>query len=190
MTSDVGKVIMQFRSFVAVAWAKQTVHGFHMRDAQTLIGWSAAVLLGGLSYVAQTVANSVGHKDADSFLEERLSMDNIAAAAFNRAGWASLMPMGVDAIWTDVLRFHPIFRYGRTSGLASNPLGGNPTADLVFNAAGRALPSGILAPILNPDEGFTQKDARGILGAAVFGNALGVRNVTNWLLGDVLELPE
>lgn len=185
MTSDMGKIILQFRSFVAVGWAKNTLHSFAMRDMAAAQTFLFSTMIGGLAYVGQTYLNAAGRSDREKFLEERLSDKAIALGAFNRAGFSSLIPMGVDTLGMVTGMGQP-FQFGRNTGL-SNTLFGNPSADFA-NKAINAV-KGVVAPIVNPDYQFSQQDARNILQAGIFSNMAGIRNMLEVMIQDLPEKP-
>ena len=167
LTTETGKIIFQFRNFVMVAWGKQLLHGVRMRDAATMQSFMATTLFGGLAYVSMVAAQSVGKPDAREFLEERLTLENIAASAFYRAGWMSLFPGMIDTAM-DVTGHDPLFAFARTTGLATSFVG-NPTLDLLDTAYSAAK------PVLSGDE-MDARDWRRIARLAAFQNTLVIGN--------------
>lgn len=172
-----GQTIVQFRTFMLVSWAKQTLHGVHVNDRNTYASWAMSMFAAGMAYVAQTAANSAGRSDADEYLDERLSVESIAAASFQRAGFASLLPMGIDTV-SGMLGQDPIFDY-RSTGL-SNQFLGNPTIDLAdrtFNGI-----RGLGRVMFDSDYELTQQTARQMWGVLPFQNAAVIRNVQNLMV--------
>lgn len=184
MTTDFGRTIAQFRPFVLNAWSKQFLFNLHMRDWEAATGVAFSVVLGGLAYTAQQFANSVGRPDQDDFLQERLTFDKIAASAFQRSGFGSVAPAIVDSV-LPVLGFDPMFRFSRTSQLASDILIGNPTVDLI-NRAQRGA-AGLIAPVVQPDEVFTQSGLRNAYQLLPFSNILGARSIFEAMVEDFPE---
>ncbi|MFN3711820.1 MAG: hypothetical protein ACK4S8_14830, partial [Alishewanella aestuarii] len=171
MTTELGKTIFQFRSFMLASYTKQLLSGIHHRDWETFAAFATSMVFGGLFYAGQTVVNAQGRADKEDFLEKRLSPESIAKASFQRAGFSSLIPMGVDTI-AGITDFGPIFDF-RSSDLASSVFS-NPTWDLVTGAQ-RGF-QGIVAPLLNSDYEFSQQDYRAITSTLVFQNAFVIRN--------------
>lgn len=183
MTEDLGRTLIQFRSFMVAAWTKQTLSGLHHRDWETFATWSTAILFGGLSYTAQTYINSIGRDDQKEFLQERLNSAALGRSAFQRAGFSTIVPGAADTMLT-MAGFEPVFAYGRSTGMASDALFGNPTVDLL-NSAARAG-QGLIAAGLRDDYDFSQQDLNALKSVTPFQNAMGIRNIYH-LLGN--ELP-
>ena len=173
MTGTMGKLIIQFRTFMIVSWTKQTLHGLTVRDLQAAQAFAAVTMFAGASYVAQTHLNSLGRDDKNQFLEERLNPLEIAKAAFQRSSYASLVPAIVD---TGALFYttEPVFAYGRTTGLASNLINGIPSVDLA-NKLSKAVLGGSRA-ILNDDFQWSKSHQRALNSSLFLQNAIGVRN--------------
>lgn len=184
MTKDLGKTMIQFRSFMVGSWTKQFLYGLHTRDFDVWASWALASFFGGLSYMGQTYVNSIGREDQREFLERRLSAAEVGKAAFQRAGYSSLFPAAVDTL-SGLGGFDPVFAYGRTTGLASGIVGGNPTVDLIDSAAGAV--KGLVAPALNSDYQYSREDLRKQTAVLPFQNALIIRNMVNAMGG---ALPE
>lgn len=184
MTTDVGKIIFQFRSFMMVSWAKQLLHGVRMADFETFSSFTGSMMMGALGYSLMTYANSQGREDQKRYLEERLNPQALANSAFYRSGFSSLLPTAIDT-GTMVTGQEPLFAYARTTGLASD-IFGNPTFDLIdsLSKSGRAA----VAPIVNDDYRFSKQDYREITRALAFQNVTGVRNALE-VLGNEMNLP-
>jgi hypothetical protein len=182
MTTDLGKTLIQFRSFMISAWAKQTLSGVHLRDWDTFMAWSTSILFGGLSYMAQTHINAVGREDRKEYLKERLSGEALGRSAFQRAGFSTIVPGAVDTmLWA--AGHEPVFAYGRTTGLSSSALLGNPTTDLMDKSL-KAL-RGVTASTLRDDYSYSQQDFRALTSILPFQNAMGIRNIYQ-MLGQTL----
>ncbi|NOJ48423.1 hypothetical protein [Bradyrhizobium archetypum] len=180
-SSDLGKMLFQFRAFMLASWTKQFLYGINMRDWQSFVGFSASSVLGAGVYIGQTHLQSLGRSDREKFLADRLSPAKIGAATFQRAGWASLMPMGVD-FGAEALGLDPLFDT-RSSGLTGKWLG-NPTADLIdklYKGVGGA------AATVTRGSPFSQPDARRLLSVLPFQNFLPWMNTYNVFIS---KLPE
>lgn len=106
--STVGKLVFQFRNFMLGAWTKNTLHNAHMRDWESLSMMLGTMTFGALAYVAQTHLQSIGRGDRERFLERRLGERKVVAAAFQRAGFSSLLP-GVYDNLAYVAGLDPLF---------------------------------------------------------------------------------
>jgi|GEM_PF-1997346 len=184
MHTTLGSMLGQFRSFMMSAYQKQLLQGTNMKDFQTFMTFSLSMLFAGASYTAQQSLNSLGQDDPEGFRERRLSVANIGLSAFQRAGFASLIPGMVDTVapLTPMLD-EGIFQYGRSSGLATDFVTGNPTVDLIDSAYSGAK-SAIAAP-MRSDREFSQEDFRNLWGIMALNNTTGIRNVGNMLERDL-----
>ena len=183
-SGHLGQIAYQFRSFMFSAWAKQFLYGLKMRDAIVFDSFMNSMLWGGMMFTAQTTVQAQIHPNKEEFLEKRLAPDVIAKAAFQRAAFSSLLPIGANlmgSIYTD----EPIFGY-RTSGLDTNIVTGNPTYSLIFQ---KLLPAfkAISQSTFNPTRQFSQSDANKAFGTLPFQNLWGVQNVLRALAGKFPE---
>jgi len=178
MTSTMGQILTQFRTFMLVSYAKQTLHNIKANDFRGYSGMVYSAAFAGLSYVAQTQVNAQFRDDKEEFLKERLSAEAVGKAAFQRSSWASLFPALVDTgamFYSD----DPVFAY-RSTGLDTNLIGGVPSVQLISKglssaqAASRAL--------LNPDKQFSQGQQRALNTLVPFQNAIGIKNALNKLV--------
>ena len=179
MSKDLAKTIFQFRSFMLGAWSKQTLSGLHHRDWEAASAFLTTMFFGGLFYAGQTYVNSIGRDDRQDYLNDRLSPDKLGLAAFQRSGFSSILPVGLD-MGTTAVGLDPIFDF-RTSGLksggvkASELILSNPTGDLIDGAA-RAT-SGIVQGLFNEDYTFSEQDAKAVTKLFLLQNAFAIRNV-------------
>lgn len=177
MSKEMGKTIMQFRSFMMAAYVKQTLAGAHLRDWETLSSFLTSMFFGGLFYAGQQYVNSAGRDDREEFLERRLNPQALAEAAFQRAAFSSVLPIAFDTLREGV-GLEPVFDF-RSSGLrgGGGPVGaalGNPTGDLIdgiFRGTG-----GIVQGAFSSDYAFSEKDFNAVAKLALFQNMFGIRN--------------
>lgn len=183
-SGHLGQIAYQFRSFMFTSWAKQFLYGLKMRDAIVFDSFMNSMIWAGMMYTAQMSIQAQLHPNKEEFLETRLAPDVIAKAAFQRAAFASLMPIGanlVGSLYTDV----PIFGY-RTSGLDSNIITGNPTYSLIFQ---KLMPTikAISQSTFNPNRQFSSGDANKAIGILPYYNLIGVQNILRSLAGKFPE---
>lgn len=141
-TTDIGRMIFQYRNFVIVAWEKQFLRRVALHDINSFAEVSAAALIAAMAYTAQTYRRSLGREDAEEYREERLSIENIAKAGFMRSGFSSFLPQ----IWDTAMVASggsPDFAYGRNTQQPTDFFS-NPTTDLINAAAG---PGGVLGTL-------------------------------------------
>lgn len=180
-SSELGKVLTQFMTFATSAHSKILLHGLKNMDAERAVSWSLGVALAGAAYTARTHLESLGRKDRDAFLRERLNPERIAAAAFNQAGFSALLPPMIDTALTIAPGVDPIFSYGRTSGLGTSftDLGRYPVGSMVRGA-------GNLLTAAN-DGRLTQAEWQNVQRLLPFSRVLGLKQTLDALGG---ELPE
>jgi hypothetical protein len=170
MHTQIGKILTQFRSFTLVAWAKQGMHNIHYGDASTAAAWSLSMLFAGAAYAAQNALN-YAHDDVQR--AKRLKIEEIAKAAFQRAGFSSLAPGAIDTV-LQYTRGEPMFAYGRTTGLGTGFIVGNPTVDLVSSKMLGTLQNASRS-VFDDEHLWTRKDVKNGLGLFL-PNYVGVRN--------------
>jgi hypothetical protein len=179
MGTAVGKVIMQFRSFMAASYVKNSLKSLHMRDQEAAIGAAVTTGIAALTYSLQTQLQSIGRSDRDEFLAKRLATPNLIKSAVARSGWSSIAPMIVDTVGP-ALGFDAQFSYARTTGQTSNILFGNPTFGLLDDVAGATKAA---AGIARPGS-LSQEELRAFSKIAPFGNALPALGMYNTLISD------
>jgi len=187
MSYELGKTIGQFRSFMMASYVKQTLAGLHNRDWETFSAFATSMFFGGLFYAAQQQVNSIGRDDREEFLSRRLDTQSIAKAAFQRAAFSSVLPLGFDTA-REAVGLEPIFDF-RSSGLrgGGGPVGalmGNPSADLI-DGAFRA--TGGIAASMRGDYQFSEEDAQAAAKVFMMQNMFGVRNVISAVTGTLPE---
>ena len=179
MTTTMGKMITQFRTFMLVSYSKQTLHNIAARDFRAFSAMMGSVFFAGVSYMGQTSINAQFRDDKDEYLRERLSAAEIGKAAFQRSSWASLIPGMIDTGAAFVTE-DPVFAYGRTTGLATNLFEGIPVIDLGQKAFSTA--TGASRALINPDYQWSQGQQRALNSLLPFQNALGIRNAMDKLV--------
>ena len=177
-----GKTMSQFRQFVMVAWNKQFLHNVAMADQATVNMFLYTSLIGGLSYVAQANFNAVGMSKSEkkAYLKKKLGekgdYSKLGVAAFQRAGWSSVMPPFLDLIMGQVAPDH---RFNtRSSGQEMNLITGNPTYDLIgkiFQVAGSGLKA------TRSDYNFSKQDLNRIMRLFPYQNLYGVNQFLNFV---------
>jgi hypothetical protein len=179
-----GQIAYQFRSFMFTSWAKQFLYGLKMRDAIVFDQFMNSMLWGGLMFSAQTSLAGLAHPNQKEFYERRLNPATIAKAGFQRAAFASLLPIGINMIGS-AYSDNPIFGY-RTSGLDTNIITGNPTYSLIFQ---KLIPTvkAVSQSTFNPERTFSSADGNKAIGLLPLYNLIGLQQ---FLRAVASELPD
>lgn len=175
MHSSVGKVFMQFRSFMNISYTGHLLNALHMRDWQAGMMTVATTLFGGLGYSARQYLNTIGDPEAR---RKRLTLEEIAKAGFQQAAFSSVIPMLMDTVWHDMAKQEAIFRYGRTTGLQSGIMG-VPTIDLLQRSYKAA---GAVGDAVFNDKPMTERDLHNMFKMSWFNTMTGWRNGVNELI--------
>ena len=185
LSQPTGRILFQFRSFMVNAHEKLALSNLAARDFEAFASFSWVMMTASLQHVVRTNVNAQGldKRAKRKFLKERLSPDEIAKAAFQNSGFTALLPMAFDTA-AGVFGYDPVFAYGRSSGLGSNFISGNPTVDLVDRVGKLGTP---VRAALDPNYDFSQRNARDMIGLLWFQNAAVIRNAINAM---VQPLPE
>lgn len=167
MSSPVAQAVMQFRTFIANAWAKVTLYNLHQRDMSTFTTFTYSMLMASAMYAAREQARSIGRSDRDEYLQRKLAPDEIVKGAMQMTPITSIIPMLVDT---------PLMLAGykgafdaRSTGQATDAVFGSPV--MSFGAdLGHAL-AGIIQPIT---QGYdrSQPEYRNIARVLPFSNTV------------------
>ena len=180
--TPIGRMLTRFMNFMLNSINKQLLRNVHARDIQTFVSFTSSMFIGGLVYVAQTSIDSAGN---DEKRRERLEPERIAAAAYQRAGFAAITVPIIDSTLT-LAGQDPLFKFGRTSGLGTDLITGNPT----ITGAQDIVQTGTLPirMLLNEDYRFSQDDMARIERLIPLQRVLGVKNAFH-AIEDELSLP-
>jgi hypothetical protein len=184
--SGLAKSLMQFRNFVFTAYSKQLLHGMHMRDFTAFASATSSAFIAGLVYIGQTHIQSLGKSEDEKqdFLDEKLSIEAISKAAFQRSTYSTLLPAIYDT-GQAITGGEQQFNY-RSSGLDVNLWTGNPTVSLLTKV-GKAT-SSIGKAIRSDEYDFSKQDAYKLKTIAPFQNMLGITNILQHMI-DESDLP-
>lgn len=171
MSTGWGKVLMQFKTFMAGAYVKQVLNNIKHRDRVTAAMFFNTLLGGLLSYSAYVLASAPGRKNREEYLKERFSLENMALGAFQRSSISVFFPNIVDSV-VPIMGIDPLFDQ-RASGLSSNIITGNPTYDFLTKAGGAVYG---IADSIRAEE-LDRDTARNLGSLLPYQNAIGIRNV-------------
>tara|TARA_Y100000593_G_scaffold42336_2_gene81152 strand:+ start:8729 stop:11998 length:3270 start_codon:yes stop_codon:yes gene_type:complete len=177
MTSNIGKLATQFRTFMLVAHAKQSLQLAHKRDLQTFNAFMATAFMGGLAYMAQTGIKGITADDLHGE-DGKWTLENIAKSAFQRSAYSALIPAMVDT-GLHAVGFDPLFAYGRSTGLATGIIDGSPAYQTFSRLQSLLGLPGAINPISDNEVNW-EKLAKSI----PLSNAVGIHNLIQALFDD------
>lgn len=164
MSNPIVQVLLQFRRFGLVAWENQLLHGIANWDGRQAAMFMATMLSGTLVYSAQMHLQALGRSDAREFLDSKgfgmRTPDDyrkLAFSAFQRAGFASILPMGLDTILS-ATPAGPQFG-ARSTDQPADVIFGNPTVGLASDVARAA--KGVLKSFWEGND-MSQTDMRNV----------------------------
>jgi hypothetical protein len=200
MTTDVGRLIAQFRNFVLVGYEKQMLSRVAML-ADGLTGQkelagvavaeaASATFVATLAYVVQTHFNSIGMEEGrrKKFIADRMSEGKLFTVPVWRAGFASITPDAMNTA-AHLLGFQSNLFTGRTASLprasiSVEGIGSNPSFDAInragstLHAIGRSLLGA--TGITDDPVGFkNQKEYRDAMSLVPFNRSLLLINAFN-----------
>lgn len=181
MSHPVGRLIVQFRRFIAGSFTNNLLYNLNMLkggDASALSFFLLSTLMSGAAYAARMQIVSLGRSDREEYLADRLSAKNLALASFERSGYSSILPMLFDSTVSKPLTGGMVFDF-RTTGQPQDVLLGNPTAGFLGNDLQEAI-SGVTHPLMN-GRGMTKQDADAIVRVLPFANSIPVVLLLNGL---------
>lgn len=167
MHDAVAQTFFQFRSFPFSAWANHFQYALHMRDPQALfgfmwsVGWAAALRGAQVKLIALT------RSDRAEYEEKYLSPWELGKAGFERSGWSSIIPMGLDTAMT-VLGQDALFN-SRSTGQPSDAIFGSPALSMLT-----ALSKGAGGFVNSVTEGreMSQPELRSLASILPFSNTI------------------
>lgn len=141
MDTTVGKVLTQWRTFTFQGWEKQTLAAVQARDYEAMAGVSYMTMIGSLTYMAQHYLRSftMPRDEQKEYRERYLSVGRIAAAAWQRNAFSSIMPTAYDSAQL-ATGGQPIFAYSNAQTTPGDLWFGNPTVQRANTLLNSALP--------------------------------------------------
>jgi hypothetical protein len=179
MSQPVVMMMTQFRSFMLGSWAKSTLYNLHHFDARTFATMMLEMAAGATTWALTQGMLAAGRPDRDEYLAEKFTPENLAKAAFSRAGFSSLIP----SVFDTVSSFTPLgaqFDF-RTSGTATGFLLGNSTADMIDSLA--QFTSGVSDAALK-GRPLSQQEIQAGARTLPFGNFLPFSTALTWAISD------
>ena len=139
----VAKAFLQFRGFTFAAYEKSTLWDLKHHDTMSMMTAVGDVVFGAATFAALVHAKALTREDREEYLAKELSPENLLLMGWARSGTASFTPMVWDTAMTAAGQA-PWFMGSRTSGSATDVLGGSAPVDLynsVLSASGAAVDS-------------------------------------------------
>lgn len=173
---EFGKTMIQGRRDMLTALNTRVRSAVQMRDMQAAFAFSLEASIGMGAYALREQVASVGRKDRDEYLKDRLSTANLVKAAIARNSFTQIFAIPTDAI-ADATGFYPSqFSHARSTGLGQWDF---PTFQFARGVMG-PIPKSMIAAI-HPGRKFTQADMRNLRMLIPFQNALIVKNGLDYL---------
>jgi hypothetical protein len=176
----IAQTFLQFRTFSVASYDKATLWNLKHRDQQAMMIAVGDITFGAATFALLAHVRAMNRDDRDEYLEEQLSLKNLATMGFARAGISSIVPMLVDS----GLAFTPtgpMFMGARSSGTATDALGGSAPFDLLN---GVASTSGAIMDSVWNDRELSQQELRGGQRITPFGNHLAPVSLLNSMITD------
>ncbi|WAW10005.1 hypothetical protein NB640_12420 [Oxalobacter vibrioformis] len=170
-----GKMALELKTFISVAQAKNFYKNVHYRDRTTASVFTYALLGEALVYMLQTSLNYAHDPKA---LQEKLTLNKIAAAAIQRGSAFGVMPaIASTGYWVGFRE--DLFGGVGTANTDNRNLFKTPSLML----AEKGLNSlGALGSSLNPTSGkvWTKQDFKNAFSLLPGGNTWGMRNINDY----------
>lgn len=176
--TQLGKIFMELRTFIAVAHAKNFLKNVHYMDKTTFSVWMYGLVGEALMYSLQTSLN-LAHNPEE--LQKRLTMDRIAKSAIQRASVFGMLPSAISTTTGLVAGGYDPFAMVSTANTDNRNMFTPPSAVLIGKAinAGRTISGS--APW--SDRVATKQDIRDLFGIMPGGNTYGIRNLSDYVSG-------
>lgn len=177
MGKGLAQTMFQFMNFSIHGWNKAMLFGMNHKDASTLSTVMQGSLLASLTYMGRTYVSSANRsgEERTSFLNDRLSTEQIVANSFGRIAQASLLPNVIDT-FSPV----PIFSGMRTTSDVTG-IGSNPTLGAVDSVISL---KNILRNTASSEFQTTERDMRTWMGLLPMNNTMMIAPVLNAIAND------
>lgn len=171
MHSAGGKLITQFRSFMAYSYERHLLNSvYHWKDWHTYQMVMLSGSIAGLQWAARTYLNTT---DDPEKRKKLLTYGNFAAATVSQSSWGSIIPAVTDTM-LPLVGQDPIFANTRSTGLSTNLVGGIPAVDFLDKTMKAAT---LPAQALRSDREVTRKELEDASKLLWFSNLTGWQNI-------------
>jgi len=181
MHSAGGKLVTQFRSFMAYSYERHLLNSaYHWQDWHTYQMVMLSGSIAGLQWAARTYLNTI---DDPEKRKELMTYKNFAAAAVSQSSWGGIVQPLVDTA-LPLMGEDPVFANARSTGLSTNVVGGIPVVDFANKlVAAASLP----AQALRDDREVTRKELENAAKLLWFSNLTGWQNIQRMALKEAEE---
>lgn len=164
----VAQTFLQFRGFTISAMDKSTLWHMKHHDTQAAMVALGDIVFGGATFALMTTIRAANRDDRDEYLAEQLTPTNLALMGFARGGISSVLPMLIDTgiMFTPM---NPLFMGSRTSGTATDAIGGSAPIDLFNSIAGTTK---AVADSIWSSRELSQQELRGTQRTMPYSNAI------------------
>lgn len=171
MHSSGGKLVTQFRSFMAYSYERHLLNSaYHWKDWHTWQMVTLSASLAGLQWAARGYINTIGNEEKR---KELLTTGNFLKAAVGQSSWGSVIPALTDTLM-GVAGEEGVFANTRSTGLSNNLLSGIPSVDFASKLAeATKLP----AQMVRDDQEITRKELENFAKLFWFQNMTGWQNI-------------
>lgn len=175
MSTDLGSILTQLRTFPLVALQKQMLRGLYHADTTAFSAVAGGMGLAAVVYMAQQQVNAFGRENREELLAQRLSPDNIIKGAVQRMSMSSLLPEAftIGAAFGVLPPEASFGNIGRTGEWRSQTLGASdiiPAFGPVEKAANSIGALSSAAGMWGADKQMSASDYRNIFGVIPYGN--------------------
>lgn len=185
MSKTTSRLIFQFMNFGIAAYEKKTLNALHRRDFETAVTIGLLSSIGSMTYAVQMYGLSKVQNDPETFLRERLALDQVVKAGVQRSGYLSILPPVIDNVAYAMGR-DPVFnQFARTSGLGTTPLTSNPTVQLGVNLKDSTRAAA--KSITDPDYHLTEKDVRAMTNLLPLRTLPGMQHIYEQMIHTIPE---
>jgi hypothetical protein len=186
MNSELGQVLMQFKSYMIASHASNTLRGVKMGGWLPVHSLVATSVWGLLVYAGQTEMRSVGKPDRDEYLDKYLfSGKGLLNGSIGRSADAAAIPFLVDTVMFPISKATgtnlTVFDMNRGSGLGSGFINGMASLNMATQLNDTIF--GTLGDVLRSDQNVTKREGMARLGSIPFLKSYGVLNAMQAVTG-------
>ncbi len=176
--SPIFRTFAQLKRFALNAWHMNILHGYSMRDSEAFADVVFSTFAGAALYSVRSRIQAATQSDPQAYLDEKLTPDKIALAAFQLSAYSSLIPGLVDT-GIGMTGANPLFGF-RNSTLPSDVWFGTPSVAFLNNVL-RVAPSALFQPIVMGRD-RSQQEWRQMLSVLPFSNNIGVQGALSLMV--------
>ncbi|OOW71895.1 hypothetical protein Xmar_16355 [Xanthomonas axonopodis pv. martyniicola] len=176
MHSAGGKLVTQFRSFMAYSYERHLLNSaYHWKDWNTYMMVMLSSSIAALQWAARTSLNTADDPEKRA---KQLTIGNFVAAGVSQSSWGGVIQPIVDTA-LPLMGQDPVFANARSTGMSTNIVGGIPVVDF----ANRVMEASSLpAQAIRDDREVTRKELENAAKLFWFQNLTGWQNIQRMAL--------